>query len=59
MIWRRSFAIVRGPMHRPTRKHKHLLAKIERKQAKDRPRGKKAKRWTKWAEAYKGLAQES
>ncbi|MEZ4447364.1 MAG: hypothetical protein R3B72_50275 [Polyangiaceae bacterium] len=46
-------------MHRPTRKHKHLLAKIERKQAKDRPRGKKAKRWTKWAEAYKGLAQES
>ena len=41
-------------MHRPTRQHKNLLQKIEKKVARSRKSGKKAKRWKKWAETYKG-----
>lgn len=40
-------------MHRPTRQHKNLLQKIEKKVARSRKSGKKAKRWKKWAEEYK------
>ncbi len=50
-------------MHRPTRRHKHLTSKIERKTSRSRRkgervlRGNKIKRWTKAAEAYKDLVK--
>jgi hypothetical protein len=45
-------------MHRPTRQHANLLKKIEEKKARSRKRGKKVKRWAKWAETYKELCKE-
>jgi hypothetical protein len=44
-------------MHRPTRQHKNLTAKIEAKGKRSRRRGEKAKRWQKWAEGYKKLCE--
>jgi hypothetical protein len=50
-------------MHRPTRQHRNLVAKLERKAKRSRRRGEKAKRWAKWVEGYKklceGAAQEA
>ncbi len=46
-------------MHRPTRQHRNLAAKIEKKTARSPKPGKKAKRWKKWAETYQGLNQDS
>ncbi len=46
-------------MHRPTRQHRNLAAKIEKKTARSRKSGKKAKRLKKWAETYQGLNQDS
>ena len=45
------------PMHRPTRQHRNLVAKIERKSTRRRTDGKKARRWKKWAEQYKNLCE--
>jgi hypothetical protein len=46
-------------MHRPTRQHKNLLAKIERKVAQSpKGTGKKAKRWKKAAETFKDLNKD-
>jgi hypothetical protein len=45
-------------MHRPTRQHKHLAAKLERKATRSRRNGAKAKRWKKAAESYKALNTE-
>jgi hypothetical protein len=50
---------IRGPMHRPTRQHRHLVAKLERKNARSRKTGAKAKRWKKSAEAYQGLRADA
>lgn len=57
---------MRGPfgkrvklMHRPTRQHRHLVEKIENKKTRAKKNGKKTKRWTKWAESYKGLNQDA
>lgn len=50
--------LVERIMHRPTRQHRNLLAKIENKTARSRNRGKKAKRWSKWAAEYKALITE-
>ncbi len=50
-------------MHRPTRQHNSLLQKIARKESlaktRNRKNGKRLKQWKKWAEAYKGLAQQA
>ncbi len=46
-------------MHRPTRQHRQLLAKIEQKKARSKKRGKKAKRWEKAAETFKALVPEA
>jgi len=50
-------------MHRPSRKHKHLLEKIARKEALtkagNRHVGSRLKRWKKWAEAYKDLVNQA
>ncbi|MBI4700164.1 MAG: hypothetical protein HY744_03180 [Deltaproteobacteria bacterium] len=43
-------------MHRPTRQLRHLEQKIERKQARSRVSGAKARRWRKNVEHYSGLA---
>ncbi len=45
-------------MHRPTRQHANLIAKIEEKKTKSRKSGKKAKRLAKWAEEYKELNKD-
>lgn len=46
-------------MHRPTRQHRLLVEKIENKKARAKKPGKKLKRWTKWAESYKGLSKDA
>jgi hypothetical protein len=46
-------------MNRPSRQHRNLLAKIEKKAARSRSRGKKAKRLAKWAETYKELCNDA
>ena len=54
---RRLWAYMR-PMHRPTRKHRNLVAKTERKIARSRRTGAKAKRWKKQLEQYQPLVQD-
>ena len=44
--------------HRPTRKHRHLMQKIEAKKAHSRAKGKKLKRLEKWAKAYEALVKD-
>jgi hypothetical protein len=46
-------------MNRPARKRTHLLQKIAAKtsRAKNHKPGKRAKRWRKWAEAYKAITE--
>jgi len=44
-------------MHRPTRKLKNLIAKTERKRARSRLSGAKAKRWAKHIEQFKPLVE--
>jgi len=48
-------------MHRPSRQHQHLLAKIALKESransKNRSAGSRLKQWKKWAEKYKDLTQ--
>lgn len=44
-------------MHRPTRKHRNLVAKTERKVSRSRRSGSKAKRWKKQLEQYQSLVQ--
>jgi len=44
-------------MHRPTRQHRHLKAKLERKSAASRKVGAKARRWKKWLAHYQALSQ--
>lgn len=46
-------------MHRPTRKHTHLKAKLERKASESRRVGKKARRWKKWLSTYESLCQSN
>jgi hypothetical protein len=46
---------IAGVMHRPTRQHRNLEAKIEQKLSQSRSPGKKAKRWKKAIEAYGAL----
>lgn len=46
-------------MHRPTRKLKNLIDKAERKSARSRRTGRKAKRWKKQIEQYRPLAEDS
>ncbi len=46
-------------MHRPTRKHRHLASKTERKLARSRVIGKKSKRWKKWIDTYKVLNHDN
>jgi hypothetical protein len=45
-------------MNRPSRQHRSLLAKIAKKVARSRVRGKKAKRMAKFAETYKDLCDD-
>lgn len=49
---------IRRLMHRPTRQHMILAAKLERTAARSRHVGKKARRWKKWLEHYKALCQQ-
>ncbi|MEM9694601.1 MAG: hypothetical protein AAGA56_18775 [Myxococcota bacterium] len=42
--------------YRPSRKYKNLLKKLEEKKRRSRLRGKKAKRYAKWAAKYEELA---
>lgn len=46
-------------MNRPNRQRTHLLEKIARKESRSsgKPAGKRLKRWRKWAETYKALAE--
>jgi hypothetical protein len=48
-------------MKRPTRQRNHLVEKVALKQsrttAKNRKPGKRAKRWRKWIESYKAVAE--
>ena len=46
-------------MKRPARKWNHLVQKVAQKasQAEGSKPGKRAKRWQKWVETYKGLAE--
>lgn len=47
-------------MHRPSRQHQHLLAKIAEKEARSLKKpGKRTKRWRTWAARYKELAAQS
>jgi hypothetical protein len=46
-------------MHRPTRQHNDLTAKLERKLTQSKKPGKKAKRWKKWIESYAKLNQDT
>jgi len=43
-------------MHRPTRKHRHLIVKAERKRARSRTTGNKLKRWQKWIDKFQALS---
>jgi hypothetical protein len=46
-------------MNRPSRQMARLLEKIARKESRTPgKKGKRAKQWRKWAEAYKGLATD-
>lgn len=47
-------------MKRPARKWNHLVQKVAQKtsQSEGGKIGKRAKRWRKWVEAYKGLAEQ-
>lgn len=42
-------------MHRPTRQHQNLAAKLALKQERSRVSGKKARRWKKSVEKYQSL----
>jgi hypothetical protein len=44
-------------MHRPTRQHQNLVAKITLKKTRNQKKkpGRKAKRWSKWIAAYAPL----
>lgn len=44
-------------MHRPTRQHDNLKAKLERKLAHSRKTGNKAKRWKKWLKDFESLCK--
>ena len=45
-------------MNRPNRQRTHLLEKIARKESRSgAKKGKRLKRWTKWAEKYKAVAE--
>ena len=46
-------------MHRPTRKHRNLTTKLERKAARSRRSGNKARRWKKWLANYESLVNPS
>ncbi len=50
---------IRRVMHRPTRQHRNLAAKVAQKSTISRKSGNKAKRWKKWLETYQGLNKES
>jgi hypothetical protein len=45
-------------MHRPTRQHQNLVAKVTTKKARSHKKkpGRKTKRWNKWIAAYAPLA---
>lgn len=45
-------------MYRPERQWSNLNAKVTEKESRSRKRGKRAKRWRKWLETYKGIAQQ-
>jgi len=46
-------------MHRPTRQHEHLTAKVEGKKARsaknEKKPGRKTKKWNKWLAQYAPL----
>ncbi|MFT3771191.1 MAG: hypothetical protein QM820_37730 [Minicystis sp.] len=45
-------------MNRPNRQRTHLLEKIARKESRNPGKaGKRLKRWRKWAETYKPVAE--
>jgi hypothetical protein len=45
-------------MNRPNRQRTHLLEKIARKETRSPGKaGKRLKRWRKWAETYKAVAE--
>jgi hypothetical protein len=46
-------------MHRPTRKLRNLKAKAERKAARSRHTGPKAKRWKQQIEKYTPLSEDA
>lgn len=47
-------------MNRPARQRKHLIEKLASKESRStgkRKAGKRAKRWRKWIETYKPIAE--
>jgi len=46
-------------MHRPTRQHRNLQAKLTRKLESSRRVGRKARRWKKWVSSYQPLSQDA
>jgi hypothetical protein len=48
-------------MHRPTRQHQNLVAKVAEKRNRSQKKkpGRKAKKWNKWIAQYAPLAQGS